>query len=271
MRLTLDESAQLFTLLDKKNDGFLDLDELCYIFEERFVFSRDGQKKLYGKNKDIENPHAWTNNPNLKLLPSSLGAPPFLETLSSDMNKETLISPEQERYRQDNVVIMKTPLGAPKRRNVNLPSDFDPSFAYGIKSKPTDNIFDVLNNNYGKEWLMNSIQSEERKREDRRNSRQRKTDTEANQIRRDHISQMIQQMEMKTDSGFWKMKRFAKTPPRIYQVGDVSSRLGDGSDKSERKNIRGRKYSISNRVTIESNESLPLSKAKPDMLNVTIA
>jgi len=50
-------------------------------------------------------------------------------------------------------LIQKTPLATVKRWGYNVPSDTSDEFRYGVKSKPTEKMRDILSNNFQREWV----------------------------------------------------------------------------------------------------------------------
>jgi hypothetical protein len=115
----------------------------------------------------------------------------------------------------------------PKRfQKIVLPSDVNPSFSYGVASQPTDNIQDVLQHNFAKEYLTKLTQINS-KAESIAPTRRVKRGTVASVKRAGYIREMYS-LDQKVAKPHWKLSRFSRVLPRLTgnRIEDFKSQVG---------------------------------------------
>jgi hypothetical protein len=110
----------------------------------------------------------------------------------------------------------------PKRIQAVLPSDANPSFSYGVATQPTDNIQDVLQYNFAKEYLTKLTHHAPSKAGSISPTVRGKRGTLASVKRAAAIREKykLDQVDVKPQ---WKIKRFNGVLPRL-----TGNRIEDG-------------------------------------------
>src|SRR5689334_13557627 len=96
-----------------------------------------------------------------------------------------------DKIKKRNLILRKPPVGKPVSRGFSVPRNVTPEYAHGIRSKPTECMYDVMTNNYGKEWLLKTMAGENARRERKMMSTKISRNTLANIYRNEHIKRTI--------------------------------------------------------------------------------
>jgi len=179
IRISDTEVKALFYFLDRKKDGWIDYDEFCDILEERKLFKGNIGGEVDLVTGKIKRPRPPSNNPHLNYVEAKMSNNPKFTDYMKDYSTSSIpdvISDIHEKSIRGNRLLHRTPVGSVRRWGYDLPSDSDNAFMYGLKSRPTEKMKDILSNNYQKEWI--DIQRENelkrREKESRDNTREKK-------------------------------------------------------------------------------------------------
>mmetsp|Transcript_822 Transcript_822/g.1801 ORF Transcript_822/g.1801 Transcript_822/m.1801 type:complete len:258 (+) Transcript_822:738-1511(+) len=121
----------------------------------------------------------------------------------------------------------------PKRfQKMVLPSDANPSFSYGVASQPTDNIQDVLQHNFAKEYLTKLIASQG-KSVSVAPARSVKRSTVAS-VKRAACIREKYGLDREDTKALWKLSKFNRILPRLtgVRMEDARSTGEDPLNKS---------------------------------------
>ncbi|EAR87058.2 EF-hand protein (macronuclear) [Tetrahymena thermophila SB210] len=162
IRFKDEEARELFNILDKKQDGFIDYEEFCQLVPNKLeleMLDRNGEslaqktRQIYEKFGDF---HNYSPDPYRVLERSRCQNPRFMDETTEKIGKEIFYTEKLKKVIENNIVVRKGRCdpGSAFKYGYNTPSDINQQFAYGIKSKNTENMFDIMNNNYSKEWTM---------------------------------------------------------------------------------------------------------------------
>jgi len=162
------------------------------------------------------------DSPFLTFITSNLKVQPkFIDSRkdsTSDLLSDSYVSTDHIKQIRKNPTLLRRKasiVGTAKKNNISLPSDSDEMFKYGVKSKATESMKDIMLNNYQREWIEKAREKEEKRvqAEIEKRTNPKRWTTDASMLRGAYISSMI--AKKKQGDSLWKLNRFTRVSAKV--------------------------------------------------------